>query len=106
MGADQPVGGEAADEERREQIPEGAGLRGFDEMPAWARNASYNKYREGWLKTSAPQEFLDELEDSLADERTIAEVWQEDNRPVGLLWVTFSDLYNETVTFAQLRSSR
>jgi GNAT superfamily N-acetyltransferase len=72
-------------------------------MPAWAQNASYYKYREGWLKTSAPQEFLDELEDSLADERTIAEIWQEDDRPVALLWVTFSDLYNETVSFAQLR---
>ena len=78
-------------------------LRGFDEMPTWARSASYFKYREGWLKTSAPQEFLDELEESLADERTIAEIWYEDDRPVGFLWVTFSDLNNETVTFAQLR---
>ena len=78
-------------------------LRGFDEMPAWARNASYNKFREGWLKTSAPQEFMDELEDSLADSRTIAEIWQEDGRVVGFLWVTFSDLYNEPVTTAQLR---
>ena len=78
-------------------------LRNFDEMPAWARNASYFKFREGWLKTSAPQEFLDHIEESLADERTIAEVWQEDERPVGFLWVTFSDLYNETVSFATLQ---
>ncbi|HEX5140136.1 MAG TPA: GNAT family N-acetyltransferase [Dehalococcoidia bacterium] len=78
-------------------------LQAFDAMPAWARNGSYRQFREGWLKTSAPQEFMDELEDSLRDKRTIAEVWHEDNRPVGFLWVTFSARSDLTPTVAELR---
>jgi GNAT superfamily N-acetyltransferase len=79
-------------------------LRGWEDLPAWARNASYRQYREGWLNTSQPQTFLDELEESIGDERTVAEVWMEDDRPVGFLWIVFSELDGFSLTFAEIRS--
>ena len=63
----------------------------FEEIPTWARRTSYVQYRAEWLKTDNPDEFLQELQDSMADPRTIAEVWEEDGRPVGYLWVVFSE---------------
>lgn len=79
-------------------------LRGWEGLPNWARNASYYQYREGWLKTPQPQQFLDDVEESVRDERTIAEIWEEGDRPVGFLWLVFSELDGFDLTFAEVRS--
>ena len=79
-------------------------LRDWEDLPSWARNPSYRQYREGWQKTSQPTLFLSDLEESLADDRTVAEVWLEGETPVGFLWIVFSDLENSKVTFAEIRA--
>ena len=65
---------------------------------------SYRQYRDGWLVTSQPKLFLSDLEESLADERTVAEVWVEGETPVGFLWIVFSDLENSRLSFAEIRA--
>ena len=79
-------------------------LRDWEDLPSWARNPSYRQYRDGWLVTSQPKLFLNDLEESLADERTVAEVWVEGETPVGFLWIVFSDLENSRLSFAEIRA--
>jgi len=38
----------------------------------------------------------------MVDERTIAEIWEEDGRIVGYLWVTFSDIPDYDLTIAEV----
>lgn len=79
-------------------------LRDWEDLPSWARNPSYRQYRDGWLQTSQPAMFLNDLKESLGDVRTVAEVWGEGETPVGFLWIVFSDLENSRVTFAEIRA--
>jgi ribosomal protein S18 acetylase RimI-like enzyme len=79
-------------------------LRDWEDLPSWARNPSYHQYREGWLHTSEPTVFLNDLRASLTDERTVAEVWLEGETPVGFLWIVFEDLESSRVTFAEIRA--
>lgn len=79
-------------------------LRDWEGLPSWARNHSYRSFRDGWLKTSQPKAFLDSLERSLKDSRTIAEVWLEGDTPVGFLWIVFTDVEEIQSTFAEVRA--
>ena len=60
-------------------------------------------YRARWLATSQPGTYLAALAESLADPRTIAEVWEESARPVGYLYVAFSEIEGYGVTVAHVR---
>ena len=79
-------------------------LRDWEDLPSWARNPSYRQYREGWLQTSQPTTFLSDLEESLAQNRTVAEVWLEGETPVGFLWIVLADLEGSHLTFAEIRA--
>lgn len=79
-------------------------LRGWEDIPAWARNPSYHQHRQAWMQTSQPSLFLEDLEESLEDERTAGEIWEEDGRPVGFLWLVFHDMEGTDLTFAEVRS--
>ena len=79
-------------------------LRDWEDLPSWARNPSYRQYRDGWLQTSQPATFLNDLFESVDDKRTVAEIWLEGETPVGFLWIVFSDLENSKLTFAEIRS--
>ena len=79
-------------------------LRDWEDLPSWARNPSYRQFRDGWLETTQPKLFLSDLNESLEDERTVAEVWMEGETPVGFLWIVFSDLENSKHTFAEIRA--
>ena len=59
-------------------------------------------YRAWWGHTSQSDEFLELLKSSLEDERTIAEIWEEDGRPVAFLWVVFSRIAGYEVTVAEV----
>jgi GNAT superfamily N-acetyltransferase len=66
-------------------------LREYEDLVDWARPASYRQFREGWLKTPQALVMLEEISASLNDLRSVAEIWEEDGRPVGFLWVTFGE---------------
>ncbi len=55
------------------------------------RRLSYEAYRQHWLGTRQPEGFLRHLQISLGDSRAFAEVWEDDGRPIGFLWVGFTD---------------
>ncbi len=69
----------------------------------WARAISFEQYRGKWLATSQTEVFLNDLTESMADERTIAEIWEDDGKVIGYLWVTFSEIGDYNITVAELR---
>ena len=78
----------------------------YESASPLARAESYDRYREKWLITlpSSPEIFLKDLAESMADNRTIAEIWEDDGAVVGYLWVRFSDLRwgDDNLTMAQI----
>lgn len=79
-------------------------LRDWEGLPSWARTGSYLAFRAGWRQTSQPEVFLGDLERSMEDSRTVAELWQEGDTPVGFLWIVFSDMEGSGTTFAEIRA--
>ena len=59
-----------------------------NDSPAW-RPMDLASYRARW-NAGAADDFMNRLERTLEDERTIAEIWEEDGRPVAFLWVAFN----------------
>jgi len=78
----------------------------YESATPLARAEPYEQYREKWLSTSPsqPEIFLKDLAESLADERTIAEIWEDASIVVGYLWVKFSDLRwgGDNITIAEV----
>lgn len=58
-----------------------------------ALRKAYNaeQFREIWLNSRGPEEYLAALAASMRDPRTIAEIWEEDGVPVAYVWATFTD---------------
>lgn len=69
-----------------------------------ARRVSYACYRAKWLSTPQPAIFLRALKRSVKDKRTIANVWEtQDRRVVAYVWVTFTEVPEYDFTFAEVR---
>jgi GNAT superfamily N-acetyltransferase len=49
------------------------------------------QYREIWMKSHGPEEFLSTLAKSIKDPQTIAEFWENEGSVVAYIWVTFMD---------------
>ena len=73
-----------------------------DESPIVVQQG-YEQYRRRWLSTELPSSFLFEVEDSLTDPRTIAEVWLDDDEVAGYVWVTFSEIPGFNLSVAEVR---
>jgi len=63
----------------------------FDSGDLWTRSRPYKAYRDQWLASPLRQAYVRDLQNSLEDARTVAEVWQEDGQPAGFLWLCFTD---------------
>jgi RimJ/RimL family protein N-acetyltransferase len=64
------------------------------------RKSSYREYRRKWLSTSQPETFLSDLEKSMKDSRTIAEILEDGDSTAGYMWVTFTDLQDYSIAIA------
>jgi GNAT superfamily N-acetyltransferase len=80
----------------------------YESATPLVRGEPYEQYRMKWLSTSPsqPEIFLKDLAESMTDERTIAEIWEDGGAVVlvGYLWVKFSDLRwgDEDLTIAEV----
>ncbi len=64
----------------------------FSSSP-WVKSTNtFERYRDHWLKTAQPKEFLNSLTKSLKDPRTVAEIWEVDGEPAGFVHVRFTDV--------------
>jgi ribosomal protein S18 acetylase RimI-like enzyme len=77
-------------------------LGNYESETPWARLGPYPEYREGWLASPQPAQFLAELEASLRDARTVLDVWEVAGRVVGFLWLQFDDLPGFDVVLASV----
>lgn len=68
------------------------------------RQTPYAEYEERWLKTRQADEFFQALSDSLADSRTVAEIWETNTgNPVAYVWMTFFEIRDYGLSVAELR---
>jgi len=70
----------------------------------WARRDPYDQYRAKWFSTSQPDEFYAYLVETTQDQRTIAEIWFDDEtgQVVGYLWVVFQDIKDYGISIAEI----
>ena len=59
--------------------------------PSLRKAYAFEQFRDIWMKSRGPDEFLSALEASLKDPRTIAEIWEDDAVVVAYIWVKFLD---------------
>jgi len=64
----------------------------YESETPWARLAPYQAYRQVWLATPQPAQFLGALRASLQDDRTVLDVWEVSGLVVGFLWLQLTDL--------------
>jgi len=69
----------------------------------WVRKVPYDEYLKKWLSTSQSEFFFKDLAESMADERTISELWEDSGTVVGYLWVIFIDLVGFNLTVAEIK---
>jgi ribosomal protein S18 acetylase RimI-like enzyme len=63
---------------------------------------SYEQYREEWLRTSQPEEYLSDLAKTMRDKTTMAEILEDNGNAAGYLWVTFTDIKGYGITIASV----
>lgn len=71
--------------------------------PSWATGGPFERHLKGWLTTPQPDQFLSSLAESLEDDSTIAEIWEDGDRPVAFLWVTFHEIESYSISYAEVR---
>jgi GNAT superfamily N-acetyltransferase len=74
----------------------------YESETPYARQVSYDEYREKWMSSSQPGSFLSSFAQTREDDRTIAEVWEAGGNIVGYLWMRFTDLPDYDLTVAEL----
>jgi GNAT superfamily N-acetyltransferase len=75
----------------------------FASDPVWAQEQGFEEYRNRWLASTQPDEFLAALKDSLRDPRTIADVFVDQGEPIAFVWVTFVDVPAFDLCIGELR---
>ena len=53
--------------------------------PWMTSSTTYEQFRDHWLTTPQPEEFLASLTKSLKNPRTVAEIWEVDGGPAGFV---------------------
>jgi len=74
----------------------------YESGTPWARLVPIEKAKEWWYRTSQVEAFFSGLIESLKDERTIAEIWEDGNSPVAYVWVRFNDIKDYNLVFAEV----
>jgi len=77
-------------------------LASFESDSPWARSVGLAHYRQKWHSTPQPQSFLETLQASRADGRTLVDIWEEADARVGYLWVTFLEIEGYGLTVAEV----
>ena len=74
----------------------------YESECAWARSKPYEQYREKWFSTPQPESYLRDLVESMKDERTIAEIWEDEGSVAAYLWVTFTNMPDYNISIAEI----
>ncbi|ERI91360.1 acetyltransferase, GNAT family [Clostridiales bacterium oral taxon 876 str. F0540] len=71
----------------------------------FGKQIPYEVYRRKWLNTKKQvKEFIEAICNSMSDNRTIAEILEDDNgADLGYIWVTFTDITDYNLIIAEIR---
>ncbi len=72
------------------------------DRPSLRKAYTFDQFRDIWMRSRQPEEFLSALEASLKDPRTIAEIWEDGGTPVAYVWVKFIDWPEYGATRAEI----
>jgi ribosomal protein S18 acetylase RimI-like enzyme len=70
--------------------------------PAQRRAYTFEQFREIWMNSRGPEEYLSALVQSMNDRRTIAEIWEDAGSPVAYVWASFTDWPEYNTTGAEI----
>jgi GNAT superfamily N-acetyltransferase len=70
--------------------------------PALRKAYTSEQYREIWIRSHGPEEFLSALAKSMKDSRTIVEFWENGGSIIAYVWVTFTDWPEYNATGAEI----
>ena len=65
--------------------------------PIVRRAYTSEQFREMWMKSRGPEEFISALANSMKDPRTIAEFWENGDIVAAYMWVIFHDWPDDQV---------
>jgi GNAT superfamily N-acetyltransferase len=71
--------------------------------PILRKTYTFERFREIWMSSHGPDEFLSDLSASMKDRRTIAEFWEDGRSIVAYVWVTFTDWPEYNATGAEIK---
>ncbi len=74
----------------------------YESETPFAREVSYEQYREKWLSTSQPESYLKHLAKTMKDKRTIAEILEDNGILVGYLWMKLTEVEGYNITIAEI----
>lgn len=61
-------------------------------QPAWFTGPHSDEFAARWRSSGQPEGFLTGLARSLEDDRTLAEIWLDDDDPIGFMWLQFIEV--------------
>jgi GNAT superfamily N-acetyltransferase len=70
--------------------------------PALRKVYNFDLFREIWLNSRGPEEYLSALANSMKDKRTIAEIWESGGSTVAYVWARFIDWPEYDTTAAEI----
>jgi ribosomal protein S18 acetylase RimI-like enzyme len=74
-------------QEDRDFVLELVCMASYEGVPAWYKNKSYRAFRDAWFGSKFPDEVTRGITQSLKRSQGLVEVWQEDARRVGWVWL-------------------
>jgi GNAT superfamily N-acetyltransferase len=72
----------------------------YESETPYMRKLPYEEYRDKWLTTGQPESYLGDLEKTMNENRTIAEILEDGDATAGYLWVTFTNVQDYKITIA------
>ena len=74
----------------------------YESDTPFARTVLFEKYREKWLSTSQPESYLSDLDRTMKDPRTVAEILEDNGVAIGYLWVIFMNIKDYNIIIADI----
>ena len=74
----------------------------YDSETPYMRRLTYEEYRDKWFSTQQPKSYLSDLEKTMKESESIAEILEDGNAIAGYLWVRFTNVQDYSIKIAEI----